>query len=88
MVRTPEHELETFYRHVDGSEERRDHISVILGAKVDQFDGSFEVVQEAMDISEQDFDRASGAEEVGELQHGDEVTTVRPACCCGTCVGA
>jgi hypothetical protein len=35
LIRTPKHELETFYGHVDGFEEGGDDMFVVLGTEVD-----------------------------------------------------
>ena len=42
--------LQPFDRYVNGSEDGGDDQPVILGTIFDEFDGSFEVVQEAMDV--------------------------------------
>lgn len=64
-----------------GFEEGGDDIAVVFGAEVDEFDGRFEVVEEAVDVGEEDFDVAAGAQEVGEFDDGDEVAAVRAAGC-------
>lgn len=68
-----------------GLEQRGDDIAVVFGAEVDEFDGGFEVVEEAVDVGEEDFDVAACAEEVGEFDDGDEVTAVRSAGGCCAC---
>ena len=50
---------------------------VVLGAVFDEFDGGFEIVEEAVDVGEEDLDAAAGAEEGGDFEHGDEVAAVR-----------
>lgn len=71
---------------MDGFEEGGDDIAVVFGAEVDEVDGRFEVVEEAVDVCEEDFDVAARAEEVGEFYDGAEVAAVWAAGCCGACI--
>ncbi len=85
MVRASEHELQLLDRYVDGLKKGGDDIFVVLGAEVDQLNGCFEVVEEAMNIREEDLDRTTGAEEVCEFQYGDKVAAVGSTCCRCAC---
>lgn len=83
MVRTSKYKFKAFYGHIDGLEEGFDDIFVVLGAKVDELDGSFEVVEEAMDVGEEDLDCTASAKEMCELQDRNEVAAMWSACCRG-----
>lgn len=85
LVGAAEHELELIDGHLDGLEQRGDDEAVVFGAELDQLDGRFEVVEEAMDVGEEDLDSAAGAQEMGDLEHGDEVAAMRPPGGCRAC---
>ena len=53
LVQTIQHELQPLDRYVDGSENGGDDKLVVLGTKLDEFDGNFEVVQEATDVGQE-----------------------------------
>lgn len=46
-----------------------------------ELEGGFEVVEEAVDVGKEDLHGAAGAQEVGDLEDGDEVAAVRAAGC-------
>lgn len=54
-------------------EQGRDGEAVELGAVLDNLDRGLQVVEEAVDIGKKNSDVRAGAEEVGELEGGDEV---------------
>lgn len=85
MVGAAEYEFQPFYRYVNGFEEGGDDEFVVFGSELNELDGRFEVVEEAVDVGEEDLDFAAGLEEVGNFYNGDEVATVRSACCCCAC---
>lgn len=66
---------------VDGFEEGGDDEAVVVGAMLDELDRGFKVVEEAVDVGEEDFDVAASAEEVCDLEDGNEVAAVWAAGC-------
>lgn len=60
-----------------GLEHSRYYIAVVVGAEVDELNGCFEVVEEAVDVGQQDLDMTSCPEEVGDLYNGNKVAAVR-----------
>lgn len=55
---------------------------VVFSPKTNKQFWCFNVVEKAMDICKKDFDFATGAQEVGDLDNRDEVSTVWSASCC------
>ena len=54
-------------------EEGGDNEAVVFGAELDELDGRFEVVEEAMDVGEENLDVAAGLEELCDLEDGYEL---------------
>lgn len=59
---------------------------VVFSPETDKQFWCFDVVEKAMDIGKEDFDFAAGAQEVGDFDDRDEVSTVWSASCCGAYV--
>ncbi len=59
---------------------------VVLGPKTDEQFWCFDVVKKAMDIGKEDLDFAARAQEVGDFDNGNEVSTVWSARRCSAYV--
>lgn len=57
---------------------------IVFSSKIDQFDGSFQIVEEAVYIGKKNLDYTASPKEVRKLQYRDEIATVRLARRCGT----
>lgn len=77
LVRAALDKLELLGGHADGLEDGGDDETVVLDAQLDQLDGRFQVIEEAVDIGEQDRDMAAGGQVLGDFDCGDKVATVR-----------
>jgi hypothetical protein len=66
-------ELKLVYWDANGLEQRGDSVAVVFCAVLDEFDGCLEVVEEAMDIGEEDFDVAASGKELCNLEDRDEL---------------
>jgi hypothetical protein len=73
------HELQARDVDVDGAQDLGDGVAVVAYTLLDQVDGRFEVVEEAVDVGQQDCYFAAGGEELGDFQHRHEVAAVRLA---------
>lgn len=58
-------------RHADGLEHGGYRVLVVLRAILDEFNGGFEVIEEAVDIGNENRDIAAGSEELGDFDGGD-----------------
>lgn len=70
LVGGAQNELKTVDGNINGLEECGDCEAVVFGAELDELDRSFQVIEEAMYISEKDLDVAAGGQELGELEDG------------------
>ena len=84
LVAAAEDEFEPVGGHANGFEEGCDYVFVVFGAELDEFDGRFERVEEAVDVGQEHFYRAPGLEEVREFDHRDEVAAMGPPGCGGS----
>lgn len=67
LVRTTQHKLQLVNGHIHSPQQRRDAVTVVLGAVLDQFNRGLEVIQEPVDIGQEDLDVASCLEELGDF---------------------
>lgn len=83
LVRAALDKLELLGGHADGLEDGGDDKAVVFNSQLDQLDGGFQVVEEAVDVGEQDRDMAAGGQVLGDFDGGDKVAAVRAASCSG-----
>lgn len=67
LVGAPQNKLQLVNRHIDCFQQRRNAVSVVFGAVLDQFNRGLEIIQEPVDIGEEDLNMAACLEELGDF---------------------